>query len=149
MEDVGNGKKMNRQEEEFDKAMRAWYLKKDKKRKVKNGIKAIIAIILLVMIWGYSGYLILRTNVMYATTEWYEVEAYCESSVAYEKDYVSTERGNGKRKSVHKTETRYSNTYVVVLIIAGGMTFCILIGLHLSWKRKPRELMHREATWTS
>lgn len=83
---------MNRQEEEFDKAMRAWYLKKDKKRKVKNGIKAIIAIILLVMIWGYSGYLILRTNVMYATTEWYEVEAYCESSVAYEKDYVSTER---------------------------------------------------------
>lgn len=177
---------MNKGDEMLEASMNAWLIKETRKIKRKNGIKRTIAFVLLSIIWGYSAYLILRTQVMYSTTDWYEVEAYCTKSAEYEVDSDREEVVNGVRTTVHDTEIRYSNTYVytakdgkeytitskgatssqegftapylvdeenpahavpkngnrlayaVVLIIAGGMTFCILFTLHMTLQNPPK-----------
>lgn len=168
---------MNTQDEKLDEMMSAWKHQRERKRKRKNRIRSVIAIILLVIIWGYSGRFMWKNYKAYTSTEWYEVEAYCIESNTYEEKKWTREVVNGKRQEIRETETRYNNiyeytakdgnvytavergetsaqegssttylvdennpehainalgeeeAYIVVVIIAGGMTFCILMVL--------------------
>lgn len=174
-------------DEELSLAMKEWYRKEDKKRKIKNGIKKTIAYGLLLLIWIYSAYLIAQAQLIYYTTDWYEVEAYCAQSAKYERDDTREECVNGERITVRDKQVLYSNTFVytakdgkeytatrkgtttplegssetylvdeenpahaipdngnrlpiaVVLIIAGGMTFCILMTLCLTLEKPSKD----------
>ena len=173
---------MNTQDEKLDEMMSAWKHQRERKRKRKNRIRSVIAIILLVIIWGYSGRFMWKNYKAYTSTEWYEVEAYCIESNTYEEKKWTREVVNGKRQEIRETETRYNNiyeytakdgnvytvskrgdtvskegtttkyyvdennpeqavwtkgnsfSYVVVLIIAGGMTICVLGCLYSRWE---------------